>query len=269
MVCASTFMSAGYSVFFIFLISCWLTRALPFSSFWDGLPSAADMWRNSHAEIAYLATVDFIFYLACLHAPVEFHLVKEGFRHPNTPINGAPSIDLWFLFRISSAYRRLLIITTPWWELGSCSWDFSTSLSCCFEFPVRGGSLLLYLVVLKNSLPAWDLFLISASLGGETYCVSLSAISISRCRAGEWPDDNIMYILGRSHLFPGLHIWPIFCQWNRITFIVIRSILEQQSIVECLFLFIFNIGNILPVPIHLQHREHSPFQCGITDRVFS
>jgi hypothetical protein len=111
----------------------------------------------------------------------------------------------------------------------SWSWGFSNSVSCRFEIHCLRG----------------DLFLISAPLGGEAYRVSLSAISISRCRAGEWPDDNIMYILGRSHLFPGHHIWPIFCQWNRITFIVIRSILEQQSIVECLFLFIFNIGNIL------------------------
>ena len=80
-----------------------------------------------------------------------------------------------------------------------------------------------------------------------------------------WPDDNIIYILGRSHLFPGHHIWPIFCQWNRITFIVIRSILEQQSIVECCsyssstsgMFSIFIIGNIL---------RSSP--CGNKDRVF-
>ena len=84
-------------------------------------------------------------------------------------------------------------------------WGFSTSLSCRFEN---------FTACVEISL------LISASLGGETYRVSLSAISISRCRAGEWPDDNIMYILGRSHLFPGLRIWPIFCQWNRIITIV-------------------------------------------------
>ena len=69
----------------------------------------------------------------------------------------------------------------------SCSWGFSTSYLVVLGAPVLGGSQLLYLVVvLKISLPArGDLFLISASLGGETYRVSLSAISISRCRAGE------------------------------------------------------------------------------------
>ena len=68
-----------------------------------------------------------------------------------------------------------------------------------------------------------DLFLISASLGGETYRVSLSAISISRCRAGEWPNDNIICIFGRSHLFQASMFGQSFVSETiRITFIVIR-----------------------------------------------
>ena len=48
-----------------------------------------------------------------------------------------------------------------------------------------------------------------------------------------------------AHLFSGIHIWSIFCQWNRITSIVIQFIL-QQSFVDCWFLFIKSsiIGNI-------------------------
>ena len=114
------------------------------------------------------------------------------------------AVRLLLIFDFSSGY--LVPIDLSFRHIG---W------SSCF-----GGSLLLYLVVLKTSLPAWGSLLISASLGGETYRVSLSAMSISRCRAGEWPNDNIMFIVGRSHLFPGLHLWAIFCQWNRIITIV-------------------------------------------------
>ena len=105
------------------------------------------MWCNSHAEIAYLATVDFIFYLACLHAPVEFHLVNEGFRLIRIH---RLAVRLLLIFDFSSGYL-LPIDYLSLRHLGgsSCSWEFSTSLSYCFEFPVLGDSLLLYLVVLK------------------------------------------------------------------------------------------------------------------------
>ena len=170
----------------IFLISWCLTRALPLSSLWDGLPSAADMWCNSHAEIAYLATVDFIFYLACLHAPVEFHLVNEGFRLIRIH---RLAVRLLLIFDFSSGYL-LPIDYLSLRHLGgsSCSWEFSTSLSYCFEFLFLG---ILYFFILSfwNSLPAWgSLFDLCVSWGRGLSCFTFRDFNFEMSRRGvtEW-----------------------------------------------------------------------------------
>ncbi len=77
---------------------------------------------------------------------LNFIWSMKGLGFSDYTDSGAPSIDLWFLFGISSAYR-LLIITTPWWELLFLGVLYFSIL--LFWVPVLGDSLLLYLVVLK------------------------------------------------------------------------------------------------------------------------
>ena len=199
MVCASTFMSAGYSVFFSlseFLLthsgfatllfmgrSAECCRCVLQFSCWDCVPGYRRL---------YLLSCMF----TCTSCWISF-ITRARISRIHR-LAGRPYNDIWILFGISCAIRLLHFDTSvgaPILELSTCFFILSFWKLHC----LRG-----------------DLFLISASLGGETYCVSLSAMSISRCRAGEWPNDKIMFIFGRSHLFPGLHIWPIFCQWNRI-----------------------------------------------------
>jgi len=59
------------------------------------------------------------------------------------------AVRLLLIFDFSSGYL-LPIDYLSLRHLGGsfCSWEFSTSLSCCFESPVLGNSLLLYLFVL-------------------------------------------------------------------------------------------------------------------------
>jgi len=113
------------------------------------------------------------------------------------------AVRLLVIFDFSSGYL-LPIDYLSLRHLGGsfCSWEFSTSLSCCFESPVLGnslllylfilnllfffgGSLFLYLVVLKTSLPAWrSLFDLCVSWGRDLSCFTFRDFNFEMSRRG-------------------------------------------------------------------------------------
>jgi hypothetical protein len=85
-------------------------------------------------------------------------------------------------------FRFFILVT---WHRRTTASFVSRSISDCFSVLHS-----CVMCVLFFHLPRGDLF--SASLGRERkLCLEFPRrLPLSRCRAGEWPDDKIMYILG-------------------------------------------------------------------------
>ena len=173
---------------FIFLISCWLTLASPFSfygwsaeccryvlqfSCWDCVSGYCRLYLLSWLHVYMHHLSDFIWSMLSVlltRSMCYINSCNEGFRRIRTRrLTARPLL----IFDFSSGY----LVPIDYFSLrhlggSSCSWGFSTSYLVVLGAPVLGGSQLLYLVVvLKISLPAWGSLFWSLRLLGERHIV--------------------------------------------------------------------------------------------------
>ncbi len=90
----------------------------------------------------------------------------------------------------------VLIISSLW--LGTICFFVSRAISILLRLIDSCSSFMCHVYVKFSTFPRGDLFLsLCVSWGRAPTCLKFPRrLPLSRCRAGEWPDDKFMYILG-------------------------------------------------------------------------